>query len=711
MKLDFNKGSKAEVLRLRQSNTASITFYDEDKGIERTVVIPSDIQDIPEIKALWKYFSENYLTYSDKQSYTLLNALSEFFKVLSQNSNNRITSTDRDLYRNELKAKGTPESTMADRVNLLRKLFSEAAVNVKSENLELFLEMRKVFGSPNVRTFRGSWEVIRYINKGKTPALEDLCPELGYTNRELLFSCREYCSQVLKLLHNLRCTFMASSSWEDLKTIIEEFGEDSVKAQSEITQVKNASNENLWVLIYKLQIKLLQEMNEEFLSAIHVAHYGQSALYPTLKAEFPNYEYLNLFLGNETRPDRGIKDYYKHEFCDGSTKTIATRMPLPSIDFLYKPTTYDFVLLYWLFASERIQEGTIIGTDFSKMEVDTKKVLVDLYKPRQNLTKQKPKNKTRVFHKGRGPLYTALKDYSIDVSNYLAFFGANDQFADILPVIPKTNMGNGYLNRLIGLFDEQTNTTLNLQSSSAFRNLLEVRYSKNWKGIPRKCVAQSALYVSEQNIEFTKSESLVGIGDVGDNDDEKRRLAANHFHSEQTRQEVYVNRSSDKINADQLQRFAESVGEELVKSALEVSEAKTKSAKLLTVQELREVIGLEGNLTAANETSLENIQKEADAMGYLVDEVGTFNRDGESYIIEDPLTCFLIQEHIEFLDKEIDNNFLGQTHRAAIKLLAHRMYLAEILKRMSEQTKRLAHQKYAKIKGQIPFTTNLQGGF
>ena len=159
------------------------------------------------------------------------------------------------------------------------------------------------------------------------------------------------------------------------------------------------------------------------------------------------------------------------------------------------------------------------------------------------------------------------------------------------------------------------------------------------------------------------------------------------------------------------QRFAESVGEELVKSALEVSEAKTKSAKLLTVQELREVIGLEGNLTAANETSLDNLQKEADAMGYLVDEVGTFNRDGESYIIEDPLTCFLIQEHIEFLDKEIDNNFLGQTHRAAIKLLAHRMYLAEILKRMSEQTKRLAHQKYSKIKGQSPFTTNLQGGF
>ena len=61
----------------------------------------------------------------------------------------------------------------------------------------------------------------------------------------------------------------------------------------------------------------------------------------------------------------------------------------------------------------------------------------------------------------------------------------------------------------------------------------------------------------------------------------------------------------------------------LAKAAI-ISEAKSKTAKQLTLREFRQLIGLEGNLSAQNTEDLGLLAREAKALGYIQDEAGIF---------------------------------------------------------------------------------------
>ena len=155
--------------------------------------------------------------------------------------------------------------------------------------------------------------------------------------------------------------------------------------------------------------------------------------------------------------------------------------------------------------------------------------------------------------------------------------------------------------------------------------------------------------------------------------------------------------------------LAESFGEEFIQSAKELCKAKIKSAKLVTIDEMCNIFGVDVSLHETSKGVMDELKQKTYDMGFRIDQVGIFCGFHESYILDEPFVCFVISDYVEFFDKNIAENFDGQSHKSAIRLYGERIFLGEMLSRMSSQTKFTADEKFSHLKGKVPFVIT-EGG-
>ena len=469
----------------------------------------------------------------------------------------------------------------------------------------------------------------------------------------------------------------------------------------------------LWESYYLLQCKIFLSIENEFLHFLTSKNMQSKGFNLLIETEdFGSgslHKFINKMLHLRARPnDRGtILPHHMRKIRNGKQINYIQALPFPNQVFraLFEPSADETLCMFYLYGSKRAQQGTISDTHRDNLTIDKKAVVLDCYKNRMkgygNPTFIKPDR-----------AYYAIKNYYSDVDDVRLLDGFDvTEKTNILPKSGLWKLGPRAepLWYLLGQNTDTSLTDIDLRNYPQLSLLLEKVTDVNSRTLPLRSVNSSAQKVSDGSKSFETKEDFSELTTSNIDEDAVRRRAKNNFHSVETQQNIYDNRSNDKIKVETVERFAAQVGEEMLAKAAIISEAKSKSAKQLTLREFRQLIGLEGNLSAENAEDLGLLAREAKALGYIQDETGIFSTSEETVIIVDERTAFLLEEHAEHLEREAVQQFEGQRHDSALKLLAHLLMLREQLSRFPESTKRVARERYQNLKGKIPFS-KIEGG-
>ena len=697
MELNFNH-KKAELRGIYEHRDDVVVLVVNETNETIVIDVPQLLQSIDMITGLIKVSTQLKIRIPKSQSERYEIALTLFFEYLTSIDASAITLGDRQRFINYIKSLRRAHSTIADSSNAIRRVFALAAQELYNSDVELSLKMRELFGRETASK-NDNWQTVKQYVKGSRDSLEDLYPDLAMQNRELLFELRHLCIDICSTLQSLRSEFQKSTIYEEAQQFVEKYGFEQLNSLCS-GLVAELKNKNLWCGLFELQNRIIDELDNNALNFILDAHLegacilrykqetGKSAL------EFINdIDFIKVRNSGKKRLTK-LPSQINTEFGPYSLKLL---LPYQIFRSLFAPSHDEVLAIYYLLAVQRAQQGTVADTQLIDVEVSNSRVVIDVYKNRAK------KGGTIVYTKHKSPEFHVLK-------NHIEFVKEHKSFDELL--LPRIAVNMTKIGaRLTPIFNLIARNRLDFsdQKYENIKSLLSEVIKKQNDLLAISAIAQSAQYVSQQSMSFNVSDDM-RVGDITEDQDERRRNAHTQFHSLETQQSIYNNRSTDKISTDTLQRFAESVGDEFINAARNIAEAKLSSSKALSVEEFRKIIGLENNLSFDADKALGFYAKEAIALGFLQDETGIWSRGGETYFVEDPFTIFSMIEREKYLREQALEQLERQNTNAALKLLAEMMLVSEQLKRTLESKKREALKKYKHLTGKLPFS-NIYGGF
>lgn len=728
MKLDFTKTTTAEITTIYGKRDDVIVFNNTTTNKFRFIELPDVIAKSPIFMALSEYSKTSEFGFTnDKQLEKSFHAFESLVNFFDYSNSDEFGPTTKQSYFNYLlEIKGNASSTTVTKANTIRHTFAKVGEYIYASSPELGLTLRNIFGPSAVKTHKAKnkfyWKILSDTREVDThDSLEKLYPELELTNRQILSELREFSIDVLNAYHNLRLNFKSTHTYRKGLSFIAEHSMSqlvSLPISNEfITKPdKNVLGHNpeVWEGLYRLQCNMYLSLENDLMHHLTL----NSMQNRHFKVLFDSDEFgsgsLRTFINSllnakfRTNKKRVISlPSMINRTIDGKRCSYKLSLPMPSQLFraMFEPAADETLAMFYLYGSKRVQQGTISDTHRDNLHIDKKTVLLDCYKDRMK------EFGTPTFTKP-DKAYYAIKNYYSDVDDVLQLDGFDlTERTNVLPSSGTWKLGR-VTEPLWYYFGQNAHTKLRGLDLTAYPQLsllLTKVTSDRGNTLPLRSVNSSAQKVSGGSNSFELKEDFSELTKSGIDEDAVRRRASNNFHSVETQQNVYDNRSNDKIKVETVERFAAQVGEEMLAKATIISEAKSKSAKQLTLREFRQLIGLEGNLSAQNTEDLGLLAREAKALGYIQDEAGIFSTSEETIIIVDERTAFLLEEHAEYLEREAVNQFEGQSHNTALKLLAHLLMLREQLSRFPESTKRVARERYQHLKGQIPFS-KIEGG-
>lgn len=728
MKLDFTKSTTAEIDTIYGKRDDVIVLYNTTTNEFRHIELPQHIAQSEIFQALSKYSKTPEFGFTnDKQLEKYFHAFESLVNFFDYSNSNAFGPTTQQSFLNYLlEIKGNSSSTSVTKLNTIRTTFAQVGEYIYASNPELGLTIRNIFGPSAVKQQKTKnkffWKILQIPTEGDThDSLEILYPELELTNRQILSELREFSIDVLNAYHNLRSNFKCTDTYrKGLSFIAEHSMSQLMKLPTSVDFISNPQKNVLghdpkvWDRYFRLQCDMYLSLENDLMH--HLTLNSMQSKHFKLLLESDEFgsgslrTCINSLLNTKFRTNKKSVISLPSSInrtIEGKQCNYKLKLPMPHQLFraMFEPAADETLAMFYLYGSKRVQQGTISDTHRDNLHIDKKTVLLDCYKDRAK------EFGTPTFTKP-DRAYSAIKNYYSDVDDVLQLDGFD--VTERTNVLPRSGMWalGKELEPLWNYFGKNTDTSLtdiDLKNYPQLSVLLEKVTSKQTNTLPLRSVNSSAQKVSGGSKSFAVKDDFSELTTSKIDEDTVRRRAFNNFHSVETQQNVYDNRSNDKIKVKTVERFAAQVGEEMLAKAAIISEAKSKSAKQLTLREFRQLIGLEGNLSAENAEDLGLLAREAKALGYIQDESGIFATSEETVIIVDERTAFLLEEHAEHLEREAVQQFEGQRHDNALKLLAHLLMLREQLSRFPESTKRVARERYQHLKGKIPFS-KIEGG-
>lgn len=729
MKLDFTKSTTAEIDTIYGKRDDVIVFYNTTTNEFRHIELPQHIAQSEIFQALSKYSKTSEFGFTnDKELEKSFNALAALVSFFDYSNSNTFGVTTQQSYLNYLlEIKGNSSSTSVTKSNKIRYLFAQLGEYIYATNPELGLTIRNIFGPSNaIKRHKNQnkffWNVLQIPTEGDThDSLEILHPELELTNRQILSELREFSIDVLNAYHNLRSNFKNTDTYRaGLSFIAEHSMSQLMKLPTGVDFIARSNrnvlghNPEVWEGLYRLQCNMYLSLENDLMHFLTQTSMQTNRFKRLLDSdEFGSGSlrgFISAVLNTNFRTNKksiiSLPTAITRTI-DGKSCSYRPSLPMPHQLFraMFEPAADETLAMFYLYGSKRAQQGTISDTHRDNLTIDKKSVVLDCYKNRMK------DYGTPSFVKPDRAYY-AIKNYYSDVDDVLQLDGFDvTERSNVLPQSGTWMLGKETepLWYYLGQNVHTKFTGLDLTSYPQLSLLLQKVTNSTKSTLALRAVNSSAQKVSGGSKSFAVKDDFSELTTSGIDEDAVRRRASNNFHSVATQQNVYDNRSNDKINLETVERFAAQVGEEMLAKAAIISEAKSKSAKQLTLREFRQLIGLEGNLSAENTEDLGLLAREAKALGYIQDEAGIFSASEETVIIVDERTAFLLEEHAEHLEREAVQQFECQRHDSALKLLAHLLMLREQLSRFPESTKRVARERYQHLKGKIPFS-KIEGG-
>jgi len=223
-------------------------------------------------------------------------------------------------------------------------------------------------------------------------------------------------------------------------------------------------------------------------------------------------------------------------------------------------------------------------------------------------------------------------------------------------------------------------------------------------GITPNVIAQSSVYASSKRAAFTIKPTL-DLPKALDDDSELLRQAKKANHSIQVRQNVYLNRSTDKIKLEQEADFAGLVGEEMVKAASQVADHRLNSTSLFTLEEARKALGMTQGESSGSARETMEILEQARLEEFAIEKTGIISKDGQVIVVKSLIVCALIKAYIRHIDDGISDVFSSNEERGR-ELIVQRMMLAAILENGFDSTfQRRADEEYGEDEFPFPDLT------
>ena len=394
-------------------------------------------------------------------------------------------------------------------------------------------------------------------------SLELLYPELEIKNREILSELREFSIDVLNAYHDLRHKFKDTNIYQQGLEFIAEHSMSQLIQMPKTNSpfVKKDMNPyghdaKVWTGYYKLQLDMVLSLEHDLLDALILA-YNQTKPFKVLLAsdEFGSgslREFINAlqtkYFGKNNGPVEMPKSFRHTVNSKQYSYNPSLLIPNQVFRSMYEPANDETLGMFYLFGSKRVQQGTIANTHRDNLHIDHKSALLDCYKERAD------KTGTPNFVKP-DRAYQAIKNYYLDIDDVLTLDGFDE--TEKTNVLPESGewLLNPNVEPIWNYFGRNTSAKLNgldLTSYPQLSLLLEKVTSRSGNTLPLRAVNSSAQKVSDGPKSFEVKEDFSNLTTSKIDDDGGCRRALDNFHSVETQQNIYDNRSNDKIKLRQL---------------------------------------------------------------------------------------------------------------------------------------------------------------
>ncbi|MGP9635149.1 hypothetical protein ACT3R7_19060 [Halomonas sp. AOP43-A1-21] len=586
--------------------------------------------------------------------------------------------------------------------------------------------------------------------KAPTLSISQRYPQLPYTNADYIHSIRQTAFVQFEIWEKIRNRFKNECPvfYNELRNLLITQSVPYDLLANSIVQPKN-NDESIRKIIYRIQNILINAalyLNDPilietlFLSVTYRRKNGDHSymfrylegtviLKPLVTLSYMR-AYLKLML-KEDGTLRSSGRWIKHSKSNSGVLSVFTpyALLLP-----YGPDELAFYVA--LFASERCQVSTLLGIttdDILLLESNGKIVSEGNHSSKLKVNGFKGRNGKKdgsIYTKG-SPFYRvarrlkeafneAIESRLIPRSNYRLFSSVQeDEFRFSSLTFLNGNLCNqkklAHKTRVIIPLIEGTyyhavmkKYVDNRAFLSLFRSQLKQSDNSKRRLLVPSNITQSRIYAEEiqdlSNFEISENFSLTYSEDLYER---LSVVAPAQHHTVETRLNTYYQRSQDRIVIETREKFAAQVGDEMVKMAGQLARAKSLKGEILDLHTAQTVCGL---TTSEGDLSAEELIAQADAQGYIVNELGFIQRNDTTYIIKSPLHASLIQHKIQHIDDELERLMLSNHHLVPLAI-AQRMLLNLILKQFDEVTIANGKKIYSKVPFQFPSLVITLGEF
>lgn len=701
----------------------SIARFGVDRsGTMREVSVPQELQEHRYIKPILEYINSPETTFEPASVERYRAAFTEILNVASTHSKHSWAHFGPALLKS-LVDSNTAETQLKKRIDAARRLLV-CAEDFSNDRI-LKRELREITGATvggRIPASNSSWPNLRAVPGRPQRSLEcEFKDKLEYTNKQYIQAVTEYASAFILAWADIRRELREKHP--DLLARIE--GVVNNVGVSELGKIEarrrcptDGDLRSQWMKSFSLGMEALEALDCPLLNWSAITNHAPCIHLERLveAADLPNRGaagYTQMF-----RDKMGdLKFSCQYRVNGGRWRNTVAKLPFSPVDLL-RPTLEEEICFIWILSTQRIQLSNIQRLTRGNIDWVKKSITIRSYKGRNNTAETTSFLRNTKHGRAVGKYIEEFDRYSggwdgerlvvnrCNTSSQFRFVGTPN-FSHL--TVPEEVEGLG----AYGVSSHSTRvmkdlyaiiTENNRRIDAAHRSKQE---APSIRSMAPTRITQSSVYADEAGRpSFRLSPNMATTYEREDVLEDELR-ARGQFHSLETRRDVYIARSEDRIKVAKGSAFSAQVSEEMTKMANKIIAAWEEKTSCLSVGELVALIGLRG---ISPDTPPETLLAAAKAENFVVEKSGLIRKNGKTYLFDNGLTARMMMEEQCHIEGELEKLFSTQDRDRAINAWAKYIFLDLLLKKLSRKSRHSALREYGHLEGKIPHAPISEGG-